>query len=104
MAVGGARPGAGRKPGVPNKATADIKALAQKYTGKAMKELARLAVEAESEQARVSAIKELLDRGYGKSTQPLSGDSDAAPIRFNLSGLPDDVIAQMASVALPDDE
>jgi len=104
MAVGGARPGAGRKPGVPNKATADIKALAQKYTDKAMKELARLAVEAESEQARVSAIKELLDRGYGKSTQPLSGDSDAAPIRFNLSGLPDEVIAQMASVVLPDDE
>lgn len=104
MAVGGARPGAGRKPGVPNKATADIKALAQKYTDKAMKELARLAVEAESEQARVSAIKELLDRGYGKSTQPLSGDNDAAPIRFNLSGLPDEVIAQMASVVLPDDE
>lgn len=99
----GAKTG-GRKAGVPNKATASLKALAQKYTDKAMRELARLAVEAESEQARVSAIKELLDRGYGKSTQPLSGDSDAAPIRFNLSGLPDDVIAQMASVALPDDE
>ena len=73
---GGAIPGAGRKPGVPNKATAEIKALAQVHASVAIKELARLAVGAESEAARVAAIKELLDRGYGKSSQPLSGDAD----------------------------
>jgi hypothetical protein len=32
-------------------------------------ELARLAKNAQSEQARVTAIKEILDRAYGKSKQ-----------------------------------
>ena len=73
---GGRIPGAGRKPGVPNKITAEIKALAQVHASVAIAELARLAVSAESEAARVAAIKELLDRGYGKASQPLSGDTD----------------------------
>ena len=57
---------AGRKRGIPNKATADVKALAQSYAPEAVKELARLALNAQSEQARVTAIKEILDRAYGK--------------------------------------
>jgi hypothetical protein len=61
----------GRVAGTPNKSTADIKALAQKHTDGAIAELARLAVGAESEAARVSAIKELLDRGHGKPSQQL---------------------------------
>ncbi len=57
----------GRAKGTPNVVTASVKALAQKYGPEAMAELARLAREAESESARVAAIKELLDRGYGKA-------------------------------------
>lgn len=64
----------GRPKGAHNKITADIKALAQKYTAKAMAELGRLSLEAESETARVAAIKELFDRGYGKATQLLGSD------------------------------
>ena len=64
MAIG--RKTGGRKAGTPNKTTADIKALAQSYAPKAVKELARLALKAQSEQARVTAIKEILDRAYGK--------------------------------------
>jgi len=76
----------GRVKGTPNKATADIKALAQVHAAKAMNELARLAVEAESEQARVSAIKELFDRGFGKSKQALvGGDDDDNPIKTALT-------------------
>lgn len=74
----------GRQKGTPNKATADIKALAREHTPRAMEELARLATEAQSEAARVAAIKELLDRGYGKATQPISGDDDAPPVRHAL--------------------
>lgn len=59
----------GRRAGTPNKATGEIKELARSYAPAAMKELARLSVKAESEQARVTAIKELFDRGFGKSTQ-----------------------------------
>lgn len=70
----GSKPGerrGGRKPGSPNKANAGIKLLARSFAPAAVKELARLAVKAESEPARVSAIKELLDRGYGKATQAI---------------------------------
>lgn len=74
--IGGARVGAGRPKGTPNKATIEIRDLAKSYAPECVKELARLAKEAESEQARVGAIKEILDRAYGKSTQPVSGDPD----------------------------
>jgi hypothetical protein len=72
----------GRVKGTPNHATADIKALAREYSDSAIKELARLATSAKGEAARVAAIRELLDRAYGKSTQPISGDNDAPPIRI----------------------
>lgn len=84
----GSKPGerrGGRQAGTPNKATAEIKLLAREHAATAMKELARLAVHAESEAARVAAIKELFDRGFGKSRQPLDGDGEGGPIRHNLT-------------------
>lgn len=66
----------GRQPGTPNKATAEIRDLARKYTPEALIELARLSTGAESEQARVAAIKELFDRAYGKSTQILANEEN----------------------------
>jgi hypothetical protein len=77
MSMGGARPGAGRPKGSPNKATAAVRALAQEYGPEAIKELARLAKGAESEAARVSACEKLLDRAYGKS-------QIGSPIRIEL--------------------
>lgn len=76
---GGRRERAGRKKGVPNKVTAEIRAIAQLHAEDAIKELARLVTKGKSEMARIAAAKELLDRGYGKSTQPLSGDPDSPP-------------------------
>lgn len=74
----GIRIGGGSRKGIPNKATADVKALAQEYTAKAIRALAALAglLEgqvgmAESEQARVAACKEVLDRGHGKAMQSM---------------------------------
>lgn len=61
--------GQGRPKGATNKATRELKEIAQGYAPAALKELARLSVKAESEQARVAAIKELLDRAYGKAPQ-----------------------------------
>ena len=72
--MAGSKPGerrGGRKAGTPNKSTADIKALARKAAPVAIKELTRLATKAESEGTRVAAIKELLDRGYGRASKPL---------------------------------
>jgi hypothetical protein len=59
----------GRTAGTPNKSTAEIRELAGQYASTALAELARLGTHANSEQARVSACKEILDRAYGKSTQ-----------------------------------
>ena len=73
--------------GTPNRATAEIKALAQSYAPAAMMELARLATKAESETARVAAIKELFDRGYGKSTQLIAGDPEAPPVTVEFTNL-----------------
>jgi hypothetical protein len=61
----------GRKKGVPNKATADVKAAAQKYTAEALKTLAHIMKAGEPDAARVAAAKELLDRGHGRSTQTI---------------------------------
>jgi hypothetical protein len=69
----GRRPGSGRKKGTPNKVTAEINELAQKYGPEAIAELARLATNAESEAARVAACRELLDRGNGRAVQPIQG-------------------------------
>lgn len=73
----GRTPGSGRKPNTPNKVTADVRALAQKHTSTAITELARIAAKSESDQARVAAIKELLDRGHGRPTTVVAGDPDA---------------------------
>jgi hypothetical protein len=76
---------------VPNKATRDIKALAQEFSPKAIAGLAGLAglVEgirpAQSEQARVAAMKELLDRGHGRPPQAIVGDDTAPPVRTVIS-------------------
>jgi hypothetical protein len=45
---------------------ADVRALARTHTPQIIAELARLALNSESDNARVAAIKELLDRGWGK--------------------------------------
>jgi len=83
----GSKPGerrGGRQKGTPNKVTADIKALAQNHGGEAIAMLATILTTSENDSARIAAAKELLDRGYGKSTLPveLTG-ADGGPINHN---------------------
>jgi hypothetical protein len=52
-------------PGGRPRVIAELRALARAHAPDAIKELARLAVKAKSEAARVAAIRELLDLGYG---------------------------------------
>jgi len=67
----------GRPKGSRNKATADIKALAQVHTPRAILILADIMEKSDSDPARVAAIKELFDRGHGKSAM---APEDAAKI------------------------
>ena len=74
---GGARPGAGRPKGVPNKATASIREAAREYTEQALLTLAEvMADEEQPAAARVSAANALLDRGYGKPSQSVDVTGD----------------------------
>jgi hypothetical protein len=80
---GGRREGAGRKRGIPNKITSDLRLIAQPYGPAAVRKLAEMAglvprvAPAENEGVRVMAIRELLDRAYGRSVQPVAGDRNA---------------------------
>jgi hypothetical protein len=56
----------GRKPGVPNKATRELKELAQPYAPEAINTLREIMAHGKTEAARVAAARELLDRGYGR--------------------------------------
>ena len=63
-------------PGGRPKVIGELRALARAHAPDAIKELARLAIKAKSEAARVAAIRELLDRGYGKVQQMVENEDD----------------------------
>ena len=88
MARGGRREGAGRKKGSKDRrprsspiiiANAqekrELREAAREYTERALKTLAAICSEGQSEAARVSAACALLDRGYGKPTQQVETGS-----------------------------
>ena len=86
---GGKRAGAGRPAGALGRVTADIRALAQPYAASAVAELARLAgltdaPGAANEATRVAALRELLDRAYGRSVAVLAGDEERGPIHYSF--------------------
>ena len=59
----------------------EIKSLARAHTYSAIKTLSHIMNEPSAPHAaRVAAVKELLDRGWGKATQLHGGDPDAGPI------------------------
>lgn len=97
-ARGGKREGAGRKKGVPNKLTADIKAIAQDYGEEAVKSLVEIMRDGDAPHAaRVAAAKDILDRGYGKAQQSLdvsSKDGTMSPTGKSLDDFYGDVPAQ----------
>lgn len=98
----------GRKPGTPNKAHVGGRELAEKWGPAAVQKIAQLAglVEvrtivpndqgdgeiervtypgmAASEAVRMTALQTIVDRAYGKPTQPVGGDPDASPILHAL--------------------
>jgi hypothetical protein len=68
----------GRKKGTPNKATAEIRGLAREYTAEALEALVGVMRDSDQPSARVSAAREILDRGYGKPSQAHTGEDGGA--------------------------
>jgi hypothetical protein len=76
------------------KAPIDIRSLARSHTKLAIKTLAGVAKDGKNENARVSAAIALLDRGWGKAPQTITGiDGEGAlqiTIRHLVEGMPDE--------------
>lgn len=91
----------GRTKGTPNKVTADIKAIAQSFGEEAITHLVEIARDGDAAPAaRVAAVKEILDRGYGKAKQPLEHTgADGAPIEMrqtlDVSSLPTEILEEI---------
>lgn len=65
------------------KAPVEIRSLARSHTESAVKTLAGIMNSSKAPAAaRVNAAQALLDRGWGKPTQPIGGDDDASPIKL----------------------
>ena len=88
MARGGKREGAGRKKGskdrrprsppiiiVPAQEKREVREAARQFTDEALKTLARICKNGQSETAQISAACALLDRGYGRPTQQVETGS-----------------------------
>ena len=63
----------------------EIRDLARQYGPAAIAKLAEMAglapgMPAEAEAVQIAALKELLDRGFGKVTLPISGDASGPPV------------------------
>jgi hypothetical protein len=82
-------------PGGRPKVIADLRLLARAHAPEAIKELARLATKARSETARIAAIRELLDRAYGKATQYVGAEHEVT----GVSG--DDEVSMKISFVTP---
>ena len=63
----------------------EIRQLARAHTNTALETLLEVAKSGKSESARVAAAVALLDRGWGRPTQPLAGDPEEPPIGIELS-------------------
>src|SRR5215467_2692408 len=64
------------------KVVAEVRELARQRGPEAIAALVQIMTEGKSEAARVAAATALLDRGWGKPTQPVAGDDEAGPVRI----------------------
>lgn len=77
----------GRKPGSLNKATRTVKEVAAEYTESAIKTLADIMQDVEQPSAvRISAARELLDRGHGRPSQAIEVDTSTVH-KIDLSAI-----------------
>lgn len=60
-----------------------LKQICRDHTDKAIAVLVEV-LESGSENAKMTAAKEMLDRGWGRATQPISGDDDAPPVSHTM--------------------
>jgi hypothetical protein len=93
------QPGQSGNPGGRPAIVGELRELARAHAPEAVAELARLAKDAKSETARIAAIKELLDRAYGKPTQFVAAENDEPALNdLNLEELRASMLADFERV------
>ena len=85
-------------PGGRPRIVGELRDLARAHAPAAIQELARLALKAKSETARIAAIRELLDRGFGKPTQFVAADNEPALEDLNLEELRAELLAEVQRI------
>ena len=93
-----AKPGSPRNNAPPKQARRDMMVQAQQHADAVVQELARLCVQANSEPVRVAAIKELLDRAFGRLAPCSSADEDH-PLEAAIRGLKHELDAKLDRLA-----
>ncbi len=90
--------GSGRRPGVKNRVTREIRELAGKYSLRAVKQTWKLAQEAKDQTVQLKALELLLAYAHGRPSQTqLIGGAGGEPIRQRLDlagGHPDKELAR----------
>ncbi len=81
-------PGSGRQAGTPNKATADVRAIAREYGARVIEGLWAIFTTSENDATRIAAGREILDRGYGRPRQGID-------LAWNLALLSDEQLDQL---------
>ena len=71
-------PGQSGNPG--GRPNSTIRELARQHSTEAVETLAKVMKASRSDRARILAANSLLDRAWGKPTQPYAGDPDEPPI------------------------
>ena len=94
-------PGQSGNPGGRPK-VAEVREQARKHTKAAIDKLAALMKEGQSEQAQIMAANSLLDRGWGRPTQPIAGDDEAPPLKIDARTTLSDAIARIVAAAAKD--
>ncbi|GEP04042.1 DUF5681 domain-containing protein [Methylobacterium oxalidis] len=80
------QPGQSGNPGGRPKASARVRDAAREHTERAIEVLvAIMTSEDAATAARVAAASAILDRGYGKPTQPVDGDGEGGVIPVGLT-------------------
>ncbi len=78
------RKGQSGNPGGRPKEVAEVRELARKHGPDAIKKLAAL-LKSKDERVVLGAVKELLDRGYGKSAQAITGEGGEEPVAVTFT-------------------
>jgi hypothetical protein len=117
MARGGKREGAGRKKGckdtrprsspviiAPAQEKRELREAAREFTDDALKTLAEICKDGQSESARVAAANCLLDRSYGKPMQQVENGSPGEFSRMTDEELARSILEQTKEIAKLDPE